>query len=88
VTAAVEASRPGSHVEGHVARLVEDIRPAVAATQGQQGDPVDLAVRANVRLVADQLRTSKPLLAPWVAEGRVRIVGALYHLSTGQVEVF
>jgi carbonic anhydrase len=82
VTAAVE----GGSAPGHIGAVVKAIRPAVEETRGQPGDPVDNAMRANVRDVARQLRESQPILAELVHEGKVRVVGARYDLDSGRVE--
>ena len=81
VTAAVE----GGGAEGHIAALVKLLRPAVEETRKLPGDPVENAVKANVEMVAKQLRTSTPVLAKLVAQGKLRVVGALYSLDTGKV---
>ena len=81
VTAAVE----GGEAEGHIAALVKLLRPAVEETRKLPGDPVENAVKANVEMVAKQLRTSTPVLAELVAQGKLRVVGALYSLDTGKV---
>jgi carbonic anhydrase len=81
VTAAVE----GGGAEGHIAVLINLLRPAVEKTRGLPGDPVENAVKANVEMVAKQLRTSTPVLAELVAQGKLRVVGALYSLDTGKV---
>ena len=81
VTAAVE----GGGAEGHITALINLLRPAVEKTRGLPGDPVENAVKANVEMVAKQLRTSTPVLAELVAQGKLRVVGALYSLDTGKV---
>jgi carbonic anhydrase len=81
VTAAVEGGPP----EGHIAVLVNLIKPAVEKSRGLTGDPVANAVRTNVELVVKQLRSSDPILAELVAHGKLRIVGAVYSLDTGKV---
>ena len=81
VTAAVE----GGEAEGHIAALVNLLRPAVEKTQGMPGDHVENAVKANVEMVVKQLRTSTPVLAKLVSEGKLKVVGAVYSLDTGKV---
>jgi carbonic anhydrase len=81
VTAAVQGGPP----EGHIAALVELIKPAVDKTRGLPGDPVANAVRTNVELVVKQLRSSTPLLSELVAHGKLKIVGGVYSLETGKV---
>lgn len=82
VTAAVE----GGEATGHLPSLITLIQPAVAKTKGASGDPVANAVRANVQMVVDQLRASKPVLAELVATGKVKVVGGVYSLDSGRVD--
>ena len=82
---AVTAAVQGGEAEGHIAALVNLIKPAVAKSQSQSGDPVANAVRANVRMVVQQLRSSTPVLSELVAHGKLKIVGGVYSLRTGRV---
>jgi carbonic anhydrase len=61
------------------------IKPAVEKSRGTPGDPINNAVRANVKLVVEQLRSSTPVLSRLVAEGKLKIVGGVYSLTTGKV---
>jgi len=81
VTAAVQGGPP----EGHIAALVDLIKPAVEKTRGMPGDPVANTVRINVEMVVKQLRSSAPILSELVAHGKLRIVGAVYSIDTGSV---
>jgi carbonic anhydrase len=81
VTAAVEGGPP----EGHIAALVNLIKPAVEKSRGMSGDPVANAVRSNVEMVVKQLRSSTPILSALVAHGKLKIVGGIYSIETGSV---
>ncbi len=81
VTVAVE----GGEAEGHLGALVSLIKPAVQKSRGTPGDPVANAVRLNVQMVVQQLRSSTPVLSELVAQGKLKIVGGVYSLETGQV---
>jgi|KBSSwiS6_1023812.scaffolds.fasta_scaffold00078_1 carbonic anhydrase len=81
VTAAVQGGPP----EGHIASLIDLVKPAVEKTRGMPGDPVSNAVRMNVELVVKQLRSSTPILSDLVAHGKLKIVGAVYSIETGTV---
>lgn len=83
VGAAVKDLKTGGHVDS----LVKAIRPAVEASKGMPGDPLDNAMRANVAMVTRKLKASKPILAGAVEEHKVRVVGARYDLDSGAVEV-
>ena len=82
---AVTAAVQGGEAEGHIAALVNLIKPAVDKSRGLPGDPVANAVRINVEMVVQQLRSSTPVLSTLVAEGKLKIVGGVYSLETGKV---
>jgi carbonic anhydrase len=86
VSAAVAALAHGTMPPPHIASLVKAIRPAVEASKGMPGDPVENAIRANVRHTVAALGSSHPVLAEAVARHRLEIVGAEYHLASGRVE--
>ncbi|MEO7319127.1 MAG: carbonic anhydrase [Chthoniobacteraceae bacterium] len=80
---AVTAALAGDSAPGHVQSLVRDIQPAVKATKGKEGNPLDLAIAENARLVAAQIR--KEAVLGELAKD-VRVVSAVYDLDTGKVE--
>ena len=82
---AVTAAVQGGAAEGHIATLISLIKPAVERSRGMSGDPVANAVRSNVQMVVQQLRSSTPVLSEKVARGKLKIVGAVYSLKTGAV---
>jgi carbonic anhydrase len=80
-------------VDGHegtddqdVGPMLSELRPAVAASKGEAGDPVENAVRENVKLVVKNLATSQELSA-MVKSGELKIVGGIYDLDTGTIEM-
>jgi carbonic anhydrase len=87
VTAALAAVDQGTTPPGHITALVDAITPAVKRAKGRSGDALDNAVRANVELVVEKLRTSRQVLAGQVSSGKLRIVGARYDLEAGRVDV-
>ncbi|HYV66424.1 MAG TPA: carbonic anhydrase [Myxococcales bacterium] len=85
IKAAIKHMDDRDALPGAIAELVNRLRPAVAKTKGMPGDRLDNTIRANVTLGVETLRTLRPVLAPAVAGGRVRVVGAVYDLRTGGV---
>ena len=84
---AVIAAVEGHEEEGKdVGPMLKELDPAVAATKGMPGDPVENAVRANVKLVMLNLATSSELRA-MVISGELKIVGGIYDLDTGTIEM-
>jgi len=94
VTATLEElRRPNDTQSRHLRSIVNRIRPAVAGLVASDSgqDPEALhreAVRANVRVAANQLRNGSELLERLIAEAGLLVVGAEYSLETGQVLVF
>ena len=86
VQATVEAVQTGAESPGQIASIVDAIAPSVVQVEGQPGDLVDNAVRANIGLGVADLRTAPPILSGAIANGALNVVGAYYHLDTGAVE--
>jgi carbonic anhydrase len=102
VDAACKGGDPGGHV-GSLARAIKpavDVarrnrsagghgakggRSGADANQG--GSLLDAAVRANVERTVDQLKGSWPVLGPEIREERLTVVGGIYDLETGLVEI-
>jgi carbonic anhydrase len=82
---AVTATLQGGEADGHIGILVNLIKPAVEKSRGMTGDPLSNAVRTNVQMVVQQLRSTKPILSKLVAEGKLKIIGGVYSLETGKV---
>lgn len=83
---AVTATVKGGEVPGHIKNVVDAIVPAIARAK-KEGDAVDNTIRANVELVVEQIKTSEPILAEMVKEGKIKVVGAYYDLDSGVIEV-
>jgi carbonic anhydrase len=83
---AVAATASGGELEGHLPAIAAAIRPAVEKVNGQQGDVVNNAARANAVMVAEQLKASKPVLSELVRSGKLTIVAAFYDIGSGKVE--
>ena len=85
VKAAMKHIDAKDSLPGAIDGLVELIKPAVTQSHGLPGDPLDNAIRQNVENGVARLKELQPILAPRVQEGKLKIVGAVYDLSTGKV---
>lgn len=87
---AVTAAVKGGEVEGHLDSLVEYIAPAVqeANETGNESELLDNSIDNNIFNIVDELETSEPVLSEKVNEGELMVVGARYHLDSGEVEIF
>lgn len=72
---------------GAIDGLVELVKPAVAQSKGEPGDPLANAIRKNVEIGVEKLKNLDPILAPRVKEGKLKVVGAVYDLSSGEVKM-
>ncbi len=89
VKAAMSVVDSNARFPGAIGTMIEPIIPAVLEARGLDGDPMEEAVKANVRRVVRGLRdASAPILLEPLAGGRLKIVGAYYSLSTGEVDFF
>ena len=74
-------------VPGHIVTLINAIKPAAEIARDMECDLVDNAVRVNVAKQVEQLKGLEPVLSKKTKSGEIKIVGAVYHLETGKVEL-
>jgi len=88
VNATVEALQKGNALPGHIAGLVTAMKPGVEPALKKPGsDLAQRAVIANVQYNVERLKTATPILAGMVTKGELRVVGGVYDLATGKVNL-
>ena len=87
VQATIASLRDGTEHPGHLSALVDAIAPAIEPQLRRPGDVETNAVHANVRHAVERLRTSPPVLADLVGSGELEVLGGVYDLATGRVEL-
>jgi carbonic anhydrase len=87
VDATIKSLKDNSTLPGHMPSLVDSIAPAVKATMGQPGDQLANAIRRNVVDNVAKLKSATPILSAAVDSGKLRIVGGIYRLKDGKVEL-
>jgi carbonic anhydrase len=86
-----QLQRPSAEQSPGLRSIVDRIRPAVEGLLGRGGSPDTLlreAVRANIRLAANELRHGSEILEDLIARDGLLVVGAEYSLETGVVVFF
>lgn len=88
---AVTAVAKQADVHGSIPELVDNINPAVATVKHAHPDLegaelIDQCVRQNVWQSIEDLLRHSPAVHERVLKGQVKVVGAVYNLSNGQVE--
>jgi carbonic anhydrase len=87
VKATVSALQKGNTLPGHIADLVRTMKPGIVSVLSQSGDLESSAVKANVRHNVHRLRHAAPILADLADKDELRVVGGVYDLATGKVEL-
>jgi carbonic anhydrase len=87
VDAVIKTIRDGAVLPGHLPLLVNAIGPAFKAVADKPGDALNNAIRQNVLLNVERLKTATPIIDKFVADKKVRVVGAVYNLDSGRVEL-
>src|SRR4051794_17888072 len=87
VDATIKSLKDNSTLPGHLPSLVNALAPAVKATKDKPGDLLANATRQNVIDVVGRLKSATPILSAAAAEGKIKIVGGIYRLDTGKVEL-
>jgi len=88
---AVTAVATNAELHGNIPPLVSGIKPAVEnarkAHPNLQGkDLVPEAIKANVWQAIDDVCKASPIVRKRVADGKLKILGAIYNIETGKVE--
>jgi carbonic anhydrase len=88
VQAAVESVRNGNaSFPGHIQMLADALTPAALATKNAPGDWWHNAVLENVRITVEKLTASEPIMRAAIDRGAVQVVGGVYDLATGAVDL-
>jgi len=87
IKGAIDVYTKNAQLPGHLPGLVAHLKAPVEKALNEQGSLLENAIRENILLNVEALRNSKPVLADMVKENRLRVVGGLYELATGRVEV-
>ncbi|MBM3605349.1 MAG: carbonic anhydrase [Alphaproteobacteria bacterium] len=89
VKAAMRVVAENAHFPGTIGQMIEPIIPAVLEARDAAGDPMEAAVRQNVRRQVRQLRErANPLMLDPQKAGTLKVVGAYYNFKDGRVEFF
>jgi len=87
VDTTLKAIKDNTSPPGHIPSLVEAIAPAAKAAMQQGGDVLDKAIRQNVIDNVAKLKSATPILNAAVEQGKLKVVGGIYRLTTGTVDL-
>jgi carbonic anhydrase len=78
---------------GHLTALLNNIKPAVEKTayggerSSKNPDFVDAVAASNVRLTVEAIKQRSSVLAGLAKDGKIGVVGSMYHLVGGRLEI-
>jgi carbonic anhydrase len=87
VDATIKSLKDNTTLPGHLPSLVAALAPAVKASQDKPGDLLQNATRRNVVDTVARLKSATPILSAAVEQGKLNIVGGIYRLGDGKVEL-
>ena len=88
VDAAIKVLKTKTVLPGHLPELVTAIKPAViVAEKTQSGNLLDNAIAENVRRQVTRLKRSPPVVQALYTSKKIDIVGGVYDLATGKIEL-
>ena len=86
IKATIDAVTKNAAFPGHIQTITTDLSPAIrSALKKNPAQAEQACVLENVRLNVENLKNANPLLSARVASGQLKVVGAVYDLSTGRV---
>jgi carbonic anhydrase len=87
VDATIKSLKDNTTLPGHLPSLVNALAASVKASADQSGDKLGNAIRQNVKDVTAKLKSATPIINAAAADGKVRILGGIYRLASGKVEL-
>ncbi len=87
VDATIKSLKDNTTLPGHMPSLVSAIAPAVRAVSQQGGDVLGKAIRQNVLDNVAKLSSATPILSAAVEQKKLKVVGGIYRLENGKVEM-
>jgi len=87
IDATIKSLKDDKPLPGHLPSLVAGLAPAVKAVAQQAGNTLDNAIRQNVIDTVARLKSAGPILSAAVEQKKLRIVGGVYRLKDGRVDM-
>ena len=88
VDATIKVVQDNVELPGHLPGLVDALRPGIkAAIASNPKDLLAAATVENVRHNVKRLQTADPIVSKLVADGKVKVVGGVYDIATGKVNM-
>jgi carbonic anhydrase len=87
VDATIKSLQDSTTLPGRLPSLVSALAPSVKASAQQQGNGLDNAIKQNVLDTVAKLKSATPILSGAVEQQKLKVVGGIYRLRDGRVEM-
>lgn len=87
VDAGMKAYKDGATFPGTIDTLLDSIEPAVAIASATGDLTLEHAIDENVRYAVKEVKLAGTIISKAIASGDVKVVGGVYHLDDGKVEL-
>ena len=86
IAAAVADLEKPDDINNHIRMLTDKIQQAITTVKLNENDAIQKALLSNVIFTVSSLDESRPVLSEAIKKGELKIVGAVYDLSSGKVQ--
>ena len=87
IKSAISAVQDNVDFSGHIQTITTDLSSAIHAGIEAGGELIDSATLQNIKQNVEALKQAAPILKKRIDDGKLKVVGGLYHLDTGIVEI-
>jgi carbonic anhydrase len=87
IDATIKSLKDDKPLPGHMPSLVTALSPAVKAVSQKGGDVLGNAIRQNVIDNVAKLKSATPILSAAVEQNKLKVVGGIYRLKDGRVDM-
>jgi carbonic anhydrase len=87
VRAAIDAVEKNKQFPGHIQSMASALAPAVRAARTMPGIHFNNAIKMNVISNVEKLKKQAPILSKLVSDKKLLVVGGVYSLKTGRVDL-
>ncbi|MNZ92552.1 Carbonic anhydrase [compost metagenome] len=85
--AGIKTAKDHTVYPGKIQTLTLALQPTINKVLKEPGDLLHNATVQNVKDSVDQLKSTSPVLGDAIASGKLKIVGGIYRLASGKVDL-
>jgi len=87
ISAGIKAVKDHTVFPGHIPKLTDALKPSIEKVLNNPGNLIDNATAQNVKDSVSRLKNASPLLTDALSKGTLKIVGGVYRLASGKVDL-